>query len=149
MAAITDYWRGAYRVAVGGYWLYFASTKWTGLDWTRGVIHDAAAASPVPGLRQVLVDAVVPNWYAFSLAQTAGETLVAVLLILGLATRTAGVLGTLLALGLALALSFAVTDVGFRWLYYLGVLVNLDLVLIGPGRLALQHARFVPAWLRW
>jgi uncharacterized membrane protein YphA (DoxX/SURF4 family) len=149
VAVVADLWRSIFRIAVGAYWLYFASTKWTGLDWTRGVIQHAAAANPVPGLRQLLVEVVAPNWYAFSLAQTIGETLVAVLLIAGLATRAAAVLGSLLALGLAVLLSVAVFDVGFRWLYYLGILVNVEVVFTGPGRLALQHGRLVPAWLRW
>ena len=39
-------------------------------------------------------------WFFFAVAQTAGETAVAILLILGLATRWAGLLGLLLCLGM-------------------------------------------------
>jgi len=39
-------------------------------------------------------------------------------------------------------------DPGFRWLYYLALLVNAELVFAQPGWPALGKARFVPAWLR-
>jgi uncharacterized membrane protein YphA (DoxX/SURF4 family) len=91
---------------------------------------------------------VVPNWVPFALAQSVGETMVAILLILGLATRWAGILGLLLATGLALTVAFAVNDDGFRWLYYLGVLVNAQVVVSGPGSFALGRFSWVPAWLR-
>jgi len=147
--SVRDLFQSGFRIVVGVYWLYFASTKWTGLDWTRGVIEQAAIVNPIPGLHQVLVEVVAPQWYAFSLAQTVGETIVAICLIIGLATRAAGVLGSVLALGLVLALSFAVSDVGFRWLYYLTVLVNLELIAWGPGSAAVQNYRFIPRWLMW
>ena len=89
---------------------------------------------------------IVLNGESFDLQR--GETLVAVLLILGLATRWAAVLGFLLALTLALVVAFEVGDPGFRWLYYLGVLVNAELIFSEPGWPALGSYSFVPAWLR-
>ena len=91
---------------------------------------------------------VVPEWLPFALAQAAGETLVAVLLILGFATRWAGVLGFLLASNLALTVAFGVNDDGFRWLYYLAVLANAQIIVSGAGPLALGRFGWVPAWLR-
>jgi hypothetical protein len=73
---------------------------------------------------------------------------VAIGLILGLATRKAAILGFLLALNLALTIAFLQPDLGFRWLYYLAVLVNAELVFAGTGALSLGRARFVPGWLR-
>jgi uncharacterized membrane protein YkgB len=91
---------------------------------------------------------VAPNWLPFALAQGAAETLVAVLLILGLASRWAAILGFLLAANLALTVAFGVNDDGFRWLYYLAVLANAQIIVSGPGPFALGGFGWVPAWLR-
>jgi hypothetical protein len=72
----------------------------------------------------------------------------AIALILGLATRWAGVLGLLLAANLALTVAFAANDTGFRWLYYLAVLVNAQVIVSGAGPIALARFGWVPAWLR-
>jgi uncharacterized membrane protein YphA (DoxX/SURF4 family) len=141
-------WPSIFRIVVGLYWLYFASQKWQGIGWMQPVLVEAARVNPIPGLHQVLVSIVVPNWVPFALAQTAGETTVAILLILGLASRWAGILGLLLATGLALTVAFAVTDDGFRWLYYLGVLINAQVIASGPGPFALGRFGWVPTWLR-
>lgn len=145
---MSEAWPSLFRIVVGLYWLYFASQKWQGIGWMQPVLVEAARANPIPGLHQVLVSIVVPNWVPFALAQTAGETTVAILLILGLASRWAGILGFLLASGLALTVAFAVNDDGFRWLYYLGVLVNAQVIASGPGPYALGRFGWVPAWLR-
>ena len=137
-----------FRIVVGLYWLYFASQKWQGVGWMHGVMDSMAKDNPIPGLHEILVSFVAPNWFLFALAEAAGETLVAVLLILGLATRGAGFLGLLMATGLALTVAFGVNDDGFRWLYYLGVLVNAQVIASGPGPLAVGRFGWVPAWLR-
>lgn len=141
-------WPSIFRVVVGLYWLYFASQKWQGIAWMKPVLDSAARANPIPGLHELLVDVVVPNWVPFALAQSVAETVTAVALILGLATRWAGVLGFLLAVNLALTVAFALNDDGFRWLYYLGVLVNAQVIVSGPGPFALGRFGWVPAWLR-
>lgn len=141
-------WPSLFRVVVGIYWLYFASQKWQGVGWMHGVMVQMAKANPIPGLHEVLVSVVVPSWMVFALAEAVGETVVAVLLIVGLATRWVGVLGFLLAAGIALTVAFAVNDDGFRWLYYLGVLVNAQVIVSGPGPIALSRFGWVPAWLK-
>ena len=145
---MTEAWASLFRVAVGVYWLYFASQKWQGVGWMRSLIETAARVNPIPGLHEFLVAVVAPNWLPFALAQAAGETVVAILLILGLAARWAGVLGLLLAANLALTVAFEVSDDGFRWLYYLAVLVNAQIIVSGPGPFALGRFGWVPAWLR-
>lgn len=145
---MSEAWPSLFRIVVGLYWLYFASTKWEGVEWTRGLIQSAAKANPIPGLHQLLIQVVAPNWQLFSVAQTVGETLVGALLILGLATRWAGLLGLALAMGLALVIAFEVSDPGFRWLYYLAVLVNAQVVVSGPGPYALARFKWVPVLLR-
>ena len=76
----------------------------------------------------------------------AGVVFAAVLL--GFATRKAAVLGLLLALNLALVVAFESHDIGSRWLYYLALLVNAQLIFADEGWPALGAYRFVPSWLR-
>jgi uncharacterized membrane protein YphA (DoxX/SURF4 family) len=145
---MSDAWPSLFRIVVGLYWLYFASQKWQGVQWMHGVMDQMAKVNPIPGLHELLVSVVAPNWLPFALAEAVAETVVAVLLILGLATRWVGVLGVLLATGLALTVAFAVNDPGFRWLYYLGVLVSAQVIVSGPGPFALSRFGWVPAWLK-
>jgi uncharacterized membrane protein YphA (DoxX/SURF4 family) len=141
-------WPSVFRIFVGLFWLYFASTKWQSVDWTKGLIQSAGAANPIPGLREILTQVIAPNWFFFSVGQTIAETVVALLLILGLATRWAGILGLLLAVNLALVVAFEVSDPGFRWLYYLSVLVNAQVIVSGAGPWALDRMSWVPKYLR-
>lgn len=143
-----DLWRGAFRIVVGLFWLYFASQKWGGFGWMRPVIEGASGVNPIPGLQQILALLVAPNWFWFALAQTTGETVAGVLLVLGLATRRAAILGLVLSLNLSLVVAFESADLGFRWLYYLALLANAELVFADTGWPALGRYRFVPAWLR-
>ncbi len=145
---LKEVWASLLRITVGLYWLYFASTKWHGVGWVRDLMQSAGQANPIPGLREILIEVVAPNWLIFAVAQTVGETVVAVLLIVGLATRWAGVLGLMLAAGLALVVAFEVKDDGFRWLYYLALLVNAQVIVSGPGPFALSRFTWVPAFLR-
>jgi uncharacterized membrane protein YphA (DoxX/SURF4 family) len=145
---VAELWPSLFRIVVGLYWLYFASQKWQGIGWMQAVLVSAARVNPIPGLHEFLVSFVVPNWVPFALAQTVAENVTAVLLILGLATRWAGILGFLLATNLALTVGFAVTDDGFRWLYYLAVLANAQVIVSGPGPIALGRFGWVPEWLR-
>ncbi|HEY3085089.1 MAG TPA: DoxX family membrane protein [Candidatus Dormibacteraeota bacterium] len=143
-----EVWPSLFRIVVGIFWLYFASQKWQGVGWMKPLIESTARANPIPGLHEFLVAVVAPNWFPFALAQAAGETVAAVLLILGLASRWAGVLGLLLAANLALTVAFASSDVGFRWLYYLAVLANAQVIVSGAGPFALARFGWVPAFLR-
>jgi uncharacterized membrane protein YphA (DoxX/SURF4 family) len=145
---MSEAWPSLFRVAVGLYWLYFASQKWLGVGWMHGLMVSTARVNPIPGLHELLVSVVVPNWFIFALGQAVGETIVAVLLILGLGSRWAAILGVLLAANLALTVAFAVGDPGFRWLYYLALLANAQLVVSGPGPIALSRFGWVPAFLR-
>ena len=143
-----EVWPSLFRIVVGIYWLYFASQKWQGVGWMKPLIVSAGRVNPIPGLHEFLVSVVTPNWLPFALTQAVGETVAAVLLILGLATRWAGLLGFLLAANLALTVAFTVGDGGFRWLYYLAVLVNAQVIVSGPGPIALGRFGWVPGWLR-
>jgi uncharacterized membrane protein YphA (DoxX/SURF4 family) len=145
---MSEAWPSLSRIVVGLYWLYFASQKWQGVGWMHPLIDGSARSNPIPGLHEFLVSVVAPNWLPFALAQAVGETLVAVLLIVGLASRWAAILGLLLAANVALTVAFGVSDHGFRWLYYLAVLVNAQIIVSGPGPFALSRFGWVPAWLK-
>ena len=109
---------------------------------------EAAARNPIPGVHELLVQVVTPNWLVFAQAQTIGETLVGVLLVVGLATRWAAGLAALLALGLSLSIAFDVSDLGARWLYYLAVFASLAIAVGGAGSLALERLLPVPRFLQ-
>ena len=148
-----DVWRSLFRIGIGGYWLYFAVQKWPaplgkGIDWVHGLLVTSAQTNPVPGLGPLLGRLVLPHWQVFVTAQTVAETAVGVLLILGLATGPAALLGTLLAINLSLTIAFLDPDPGLRWLYYLPVLASFEVFVSGSGSLALDRARWVPGWLR-
>ena len=134
-----ELWPSLFRIVIGLYWLYFASQKWQGIAWMKPVLDSAARVNPIPGLHEFLVSVVVPNWMPFALAQSVAETVTAVLLILGLATRWAGVLGFLLAVNLALTVAFVEPSMVNRWVYYLLMLGNLELAFNGPGALSLDN----------
>jgi uncharacterized membrane protein YphA (DoxX/SURF4 family) len=140
-------WASVFRIVAGSYWLYYASQKWQGVGWMHSLIISTAKANPIPGLHEFLVQVAVPNWSLFAVAQGAGETVAGVLLILGLGTRWAAILGLLLAINLALTVAFA-ADPGFRFLYYLAVLVNGQVIVSGSGLYALSRFGWVPAFLR-
>jgi uncharacterized membrane protein YphA (DoxX/SURF4 family) len=145
---MSEAWTSVFRIVVGLFWLYFASQKWQGVDWMKGLIESAGPANPIPGLREFLIQVAAPNWYLFAVAQAVGETVVGILLVLGLATRWAGIGGFLLAANLALVVAFELSDPGLRWLYYLAVLVNAQVIFAGPGSYALSRFGWVPAFLR-
>jgi len=151
-----SYYPSLARMVVGGYWLFFAHQKWPprGVDWMQGLMRSNPAHEPIPGLRQVLQYVVAPNWHFFAVTQGIAETAVALLLLAGLFTRLAALAGTLLAIELALTVAFDISDGGFQWLYYLAVLVNLQVLLAGSGPFSLDsllwrwRARPAPLLLR-
>jgi uncharacterized membrane protein YphA (DoxX/SURF4 family) len=145
---MSEAWASVFRVVVGLFWLYFASQKWQGVEWMKGLIESAGPANPIPGLHEFLIQVVAPNWFLFAVAQGVGETVVGILLVLGLATRWAGVGGFLLAVNLALVVAFGLHDPGLRWLYYLAVLVNAQVIVSGAGSYAVSRFGWVPAFLR-
>jgi uncharacterized membrane protein YphA (DoxX/SURF4 family) len=145
---IGDFLQSVARIGLGAYWLYFASQKWSGVSWVHPLIVAAGAQNPVPGVHELLVRVVTPNWFLFAEAQTAGETLAGALLVLGLATRWAAGLAVLLSVGLSLSIAFTIPDLGLRWLYYLAVFTSLAVAVNGPGSLALERLLPVPRWLR-
>jgi hypothetical protein len=145
---LSEIWANLFRIGAGAFWLYFASQKWGGVGWMKPLIQQSAVVNPIPGLHEFLVQVVAPNWFGFAVGQAAAEAVVGGMLLLGLGTRKAAILGTLLAVNLALTVAFLDPDVGLRWLYYLAVLVNAELIFTETGSLALERTGLAPRWLR-
>src|SRR5207247_1971809 len=74
LLSVAQVWPSAFRFVVGLYWLYFASQKWQGIGWMKPVLDSAARVNPIPGLHEMLVSVVVPNWVPFALAQSIADT---------------------------------------------------------------------------
>jgi uncharacterized membrane protein YphA (DoxX/SURF4 family) len=64
---------------------------------------------------------------------------VGALLVLGLFTRSAAIVGSVLAIDLALTVAFVEPSIVNRWVYYLLALGNLELAFNGPGALSLDN----------
>lgn len=133
------FWQSVFRIGVGFFWLFFAYQSWVGGGPSPNVVQGGFVANPVPGVHELLVQVVLPNWTWFSLLQTAGEVIVGASLILGLFTRLGAVIGTVLALNLALTVAFVEPSIVNRWVYYLLALANVELAFNGPGGLSLDQ----------
>jgi uncharacterized membrane protein YphA (DoxX/SURF4 family) len=136
---VTAFWQSVFRIGVGFFWLFFAYQGWTGNGPSVAAVQGGFVTNPIPGIHEVLVDVVLPNWTWFSLLQTAGEVIVGALLVLGLFTRPAAIVGSLLAIDLALTVAFIEPSIVDRWVYYLLTLGNLELAFNGPGALSLDN----------
>ena len=133
------FWQSVFRIGVGFFWLFFAYQSWSGNGPSPLLVRSGFITNPIPGVHEVLVDVVLPNYMWFSLLQTAGEVAVGGLLVLGLFTRPAAIVGSILAIDLALTVAFVEPSMVNRWVYYLLVLGNLELSFNGPGALSLDH----------
>jgi uncharacterized membrane protein YphA (DoxX/SURF4 family) len=137
--AMSAFWQSVFRIGVGFFWLFFAYQNWTGHGVSPAAVQSGFLTNPVPGIHEVLVTVVLPNFTWFSLVQTAGEVAVGGLLIVGLFTRPAAIVGSALAIYLALTVAFVEPSIVNRWVYYLLVLGNLELAFNGPGALSIDN----------
>jgi uncharacterized membrane protein YphA (DoxX/SURF4 family) len=136
---VSAFWQSVFRIGVGFFWLFFAYQGWIGHGPTAADVQSGFITNPVPGVHEVLVEVVLPNWVWFSLVQTAAEVAVGGLLILGWFTRPAAIVGSAVAIYLALTVAFVEPSIVNRWVYYLLVLANLELSVNGPGALSLDN----------
>jgi uncharacterized membrane protein YphA (DoxX/SURF4 family) len=136
---VSAFWQSVFRIGVGFFWLFFAYQSWSGNGPSPAAVQGGFVTNPIPGVHEVLVLVVLPNWQWFSLLQTAAEVVVGALMVLGLFTRPAAIVGSLLAIDLALTVAFIEPSIVNRWVYYLLVLGNLELAFNGPGALSLDQ----------
>lgn len=118
----------AARIALGLYWLYEQHWKLPpdfGLHQPRGLMFSFQQSIQYPTLgpyRTFLQDVVVPHFHLFGWLVFLGETLIGMLLTLGLFTRLAALLGTLEAVNLLV--SQGATPEGL-WIYLAILAANL------------------------
>ena len=124
---MSAFWQSVFRIGVGFFWLFFAYQTWSGNGPSPAAVQAGFVTNPIPGIHEILVLVVLPNWVWFSLLQMAAEVVVGALLVLGLFTRPAAIVGSMLAIDLALTVAFIEPSIVNRWVYYLLVLGNLEL----------------------
>jgi len=130
MSRLTDLWALALRLSTGFFWLYFASQRWFNIGWVRELFTTAAANNYIPFYGMLLRD-LVANWFTLAWAVTVAETVLGIMLVLGLFPRVAGGLGALMALNLLLTFGFcscpwneADAPMVF-WFYFSAFMLNL------------------------
>lgn len=146
---------GLVRIVIGVLW--FGETRWkmppdfgcgpdgkTGLcDWVGREVANPKFA----WYKSFLVNFFQPNLHLFGWFVYFGELVIAILLILGLLTRLAGVLGAIQ--GFNLLIGLWVVPGEWFWTYVMLALINLVFTLTAAGRYigldALLHPRAVAA----
>jgi hypothetical protein len=137
---ITNTYTWLARLLVGGMWyqqmLWKMPPTFTdnpdgsgGLRYWMGEMATYAAFKPHAAL---VNDLILPHFSAFALQVWAGETFVAVSLMLGLFTRLGGLLGTLMAVNLWLGLYNRPNE--WPWTYVFLILLNGFFLFLRAGR---------------
>ena len=119
---------------MGFYWLYFSSQKWFDNAWVKPILDQAAVTNPNQTIGSILRDFVIPNWQLIITFQTVLEAAIGILLLIGLFTRVAGILGTLLASSLLLTFIGSLDVPVFVWFYLLSAFTNLTVAISDAGR---------------
>lgn len=118
---------------MGGYWLFFSSQRWSDRSWLKDLVNTAAQGNYVPFYGDVLRVFVAPNWEMIALVATVLETGVGLMILFGVFTRIAGVLGAFDNLNLTLTFSFcrcpwAEADLPLVfWFYFAAMLLNVQI----------------------
>ncbi|MEM1943747.1 MAG: DoxX family membrane protein [Candidatus Caldarchaeum sp.] len=129
-SALTNLWSLLLRLAVGGFWLFFASQRWLDRAWVKPLLETAAEGNYLPFYGNLLRQAA-QSWETVALAATVAETIVGVMILLGFFPRAAAAAGALIALNLWLTFSFCscpwnTTDAPqVFWFYFSAFLLNL------------------------
>lgn len=163
ITALTGPLLGLVRIAIG--YLWFTQTRWKmppgfGCDPGKGVgdgngglcdwVGKEIAYPKFGFYRQFVADLVAPNLGVFGWLIYSLELVTAILLILGLLTRLAGLLGAIQGLNLLIGL-WAVPHEWY-WTYGMLALINLTLALTAAGRWigvdAILHPRAAAAAAR-
>ncbi|MEM4342351.1 MAG: DoxX family membrane protein [Candidatus Caldarchaeum sp.] len=129
-STLSNLWTLLLRLAVGGFWLFFASQRWLDRAWVKPLLETAADGNYLPFYRDLLRQAA-QSWETVTLAVTAAETIVGVMIVLGFFPRAAAAAGAFIALNLWLTFSFCNcpwnrTDAPqVFWFYFSAFLLNL------------------------
>ncbi len=130
MSRTADVWAFVLRISVGGFWLYFASQRWFDISWVRELFTTAAYNNYTP-LYGDLLRGLVDSWLIIAYGVTAAETVIGLMLVLGIYPRLAGGAGAFIAANLLLTFSFCTCPWNAAdapmvfWFYFAAVILNL------------------------
>lgn len=118
-------------MVVGGYWVFFSHQKWFDRSWVERTINTAAQGNYLPVYSQILKQLVVPNSSTLALLTTILEAAVGFMLILGILTRIAAIVGSLIDINLTMIFGFCNCTADFPlvfWFYFAPFLLNVQLI---------------------
>ena len=124
-------WHIVLRIVVGTYWIYFSVMKWFDRSWVSDLLSIAANGSYLPGYNQLLRYAA-SNPGSIATVITVLETVIGLLILLGILTRVGATLGAFLGLNLLLTFAFCRcqwTQTDFPlvfWFYLFPIILNLQ-----------------------
>lgn len=125
-------WQIVLRIVIGTYWLYFSFTKWFDRSWVSDLLSTAANGSYLPCYNQLLKYAA-SNPGSIAIIVTIFETVIGLLILLGILTRVGATLGAILGLNLLLTFAFCRcqwTQADFPLVflfYFFPIILNLQL----------------------
>lgn len=130
MSKVIAGWALLLRFSVAGFWLFFAGQRWIDRSWVRDLFTTAAAGNYIPVYGDIL-RSLAPSWEAVAIAITVAETIVGLMILLGVYARAAAVFGAVIALNLWMTFFFC--DCWWNradapqvfWFYFSAVLLNL------------------------
>jgi len=127
-------WQLALRLSIGFYWLYFASQRWLSVEWVEGLLKTAAEGNYVPLYGDILRAAVELEWRSLAWTITIAETIVGLMIILGILVKVAGATGALIDLNLLMTFAFCSCPWNENefplvfWFYFAPMLLNMQLI---------------------
>ncbi len=130
MSDLLKVWSLALRLTVGGFWLFFSSQRWIDRTWVKELLQTATAGNYLPIYRDLL-RILLPHWEPLTLFVTILETVIGVMIILGIYPRFAAIIGFAIATNLLLTFSFCrcpwneVDAPQVFWFYFSAALLNL------------------------
>lgn len=138
---------------MGGYWLFFSSQRWFDRSGVQDLVNTAAQGNYVPFYEDLLRILIATNLETTATAITILETIVGLMILLGVFTKIAGLLGAFINLNLTLTFSFCQcpwAEADFPlvfWFYFAPMLLNLQIAfdqsanVIGIKRLLAKSSK--------
>lgn len=151
--SVSRFWVVPLRIFLGVMWLYAGIQKlnpeFGGIQRIVEVMAYGEPASPagnpIEPFRDFLVNVVLPNWRVFGVLITAGEILVGLSLVFGIATRLGALVGVFLFFVYALGRAY------LEWppTYPILIVAHIILIWTAAGRKLGVDAWLAEKWPRW
>jgi len=132
-------WHTILRIIMGVYWLYFSYQKWFDRTWVKDLLSTAAQGNYIPVYGTLVRELASPNWWTVGLVVMVLEAVVGSMLLLGLFTRVAATIASLMSLALILTFCFCncpwTNDFPLVFWFYFGpFLLNVQLIFDRSSR---------------